>query len=74
MILSKWSFLVVTGFPLTSCSIAQRTVRNKLKVVALLETGKVFLRQVASGHTHGDAVAEVVGEFQNASLAYSDPP
>jgi hypothetical protein len=56
-----------------ACSVAKRSVGN-LKVVAFLETGKVFVRQVASGYTNGEAVAEVVGEFGNASLAFSDPP
>jgi hypothetical protein len=56
-----------------ACNIAQRSV-GKLKVLAFPNTGQVFLRQVASGHTHGEVVAEVVREFSNAALAYSYPP
>jgi hypothetical protein len=32
------------------------------------------VRQVASGNTQGEAVAEVVGAIGNAVLPYSDPP
>jgi hypothetical protein len=56
-----------------ACSIAKRTV-GKLKVVAFVETGKVFVRQVASCYMLGEAVGEVVGEIGNALLPFQSRP
>jgi hypothetical protein len=47
---------------------------RKLKVVAFLETSKVFMRHVASGYTHGEVVREVGSEIRNAAMPYSNPP
>ena len=56
-----------------ACSIAKCSV-GKLKVVAFQTTGEVFVRQVASGYTHGEAAGEVFREISNATLPYSRRP
>ena len=56
-----------------ACSIAKRSV-GKLEVVSFQSTGQVFVRQVASGYTHGLVVSQVNGEMGNATLPYSCRP
>ena len=75
MIMSKWSFLLrlASDHLGDACTIAKRSV-GKLKVVAFQRTGQVFVRKVASGHTHGLAVSELNREIGNATLQFQDPP
>lgn len=56
-----------------ACDIAERTV-GKLKVEAFGKTSEFFVRQVASGYTHGEAVGEVLGQISGAAHAYSRLP
>jgi hypothetical protein len=56
-----------------ACSIAKRTV-GKLNVVAFQTTGEVFVRQLASGDTHGGVVVEVIRVISTAVDPFSRPP
>ena len=51
-----------------ACSISKHSM-GKLKVVACQTTGEVYVHQVASGCTHGEAAGEVYGEICDASYA-----
>jgi hypothetical protein len=56
-----------------ACDVSKRSV-GKLDVGAFQSTGKLFVRQVVSGHTHGEVVAEVPRVMANAAPPYSDLP
>jgi hypothetical protein len=50
-----------------ACQVAKRSV-GKLHVLAFKTTSKIFVYQVASGYTHAEVVAEVLGEIHTAVL------
>jgi hypothetical protein len=56
-----------------ACQVAKRSV-GKLHVLAFKTTSEIFVYQVASGYTHAEAVAEVLGEIHSAVLPYSRQP
>jgi hypothetical protein len=56
-----------------ACQVAKRSV-GKLRVLAFKTTSEIFVRQVASGYIHAEAVAEVLGEIHTAVLPYSRQP